>query len=116
MTNPVWAEPGLSTSLASFGVCSMLNEHQSNRHIDTHSRSEPPTASPSLDLPQLVDRILEMNPTAVGNYLSGFGRDALSNYLDHLVATSTPRGRSATWVRRAETPGITARRARDARD
>ncbi len=116
MINPVWAEPGLPTSLASFGVRSMLNEHQSSRRTESLSRSEPSTASPNLDLPQLVDRILEMNPTAGGNYLSGFGRDALSNYLDHLVATSTPRGRSATWVRRAETPGITARRARDARD
>jgi hypothetical protein len=94
----------------------MQDSPQSDRPADNHSRSEPAFTGRNLDLPQLVDRILEINPTAGGTYLSGFGRDALSNYLDHLVATSAPRGRSATWVRRAETPGITARRARDARD
>lgn len=94
----------------------MRNPPQSDRPADNHTRTEAPSAGRNLDLPQLVDRILEINPTAGGTYLSGFGRDALSNYLDHLVATSAPRGRSATWVRRAETPGITARRARDTRD
>jgi hypothetical protein len=69
-----------------------------------------------MDVPELVDKILEMNPTAGGSYLSGFGREALSNYLDHLVVTSAPRGRAEAWVRRAETPGIVARRAREGRE
>lgn len=74
-------------------------------------------SSATSDLPELVDKILEINPTANGNYLSGFGRDALSHYLDHLQTSTGPRGRHAGgWVRRAETPGIVGRRAREPRD
>lgn len=101
----MWAEPGRLASLAPTWADSMQNPHDAA--VDR---------SASTDLPELVDKILEINPTANGNYLSGFGRDALSHYLDHLQTSTGPRGRQAAgWVRRAETPGIVGRRARESR-
>lgn len=56
---------------------------------------------------QIVDRILELNPTASLDFLSGFNDRALRNYLDHLIALQEPRGRLARWVRLADSPAIT---------
>jgi hypothetical protein len=91
-----------------------MREFQTEQPSSQHSRSS--ENARSMDVPELVDRILEINPTAGGSYLSGFGREALTHYLDHLSVTRQPRGRSEGWVRRAETPGIVARRAREARE
>lgn len=89
-----------------------MHDSRTNDQSPSNLHSRPDPSAKNMDVPELVGRILEINPTAGEGYLSGFGREALSHYLDHLVATSSPRGRSAAWVRRAETPGITARRAR----
>ncbi len=66
-----------------------------------------------LSVPQLVDRIMELNPSASGQFLVNFRREALRDYLDHLVCTSSPRGREARWLRRGDTPGIVVREPRD---
>lgn len=71
---------------------------------DSHAR---------LSVPQLVDRIMELNPSASGQFLVNFRREALRDYLDHLVCTSAPRGRGARWLRRGDTPGIIVRDPRD---
>lgn len=56
--------------------------------------------------PQLVERILALNPSATEEYLQGFDRNALSIYLRHLLAALEPRGRQARWVRPGDTPAI----------
>ena len=71
----------------------------------------PESESPSsrLTREQVVDRIISINPTASVEFLGRFQDRALGHYLDHLVATSAPRGRHARWLRHAETPAIVGR-------
>ncbi len=57
----------------------------------------------------LIGRIRAFNPSASREFLSGFDRDELALYLQHLIATAVPRGRGARWVRPHETPAITYR-------
>jgi hypothetical protein len=47
-----------------------------------------------------------MNPSATPEFLARFGEQSLGNYLEHLVSALEPRGRTARWVRRNETPAI----------
>jgi hypothetical protein len=61
---------------------------------------------------QVVDRIISINPTATVEFLNSFKDPALGHYLDHLVATSAPRGRHARWLRHHETPAILSREPR----
>lgn len=90
----------------------MREQHTSeNFRVDSSAESR---SSGRLDLPNLVDRILELNPTAKNNYLNGFGREDLAQYLDKLEASQAPRGTG--WVRRGDKPGMVAHRARDARE
>lgn len=62
-----------------------------------------------LSHPQILERILAINPAADVGYLSGFRPGMLVDYLDHLIATSQPRGREARWQRRGDTPAILMR-------
>lgn len=62
-----------------------------------------------LSHPQILERILAINPVANVRYLSTFRPDMLVDYLDHLIATSQPRGRDARWQRRGDTPAILMR-------
>lgn len=62
-----------------------------------------------LSHPQILERILAINPAANVRYLSAFRPDMLVDYLDHLIATSQPRGREARWQRRGDTPAILMR-------
>ncbi|TVQ61026.1 MAG: hypothetical protein EA379_07010 [Phycisphaerales bacterium] len=55
---------------------------------------------------RLVEQITLVNRTADTRWLGSFDDDALESYLDHLHASSEPRGRAAVWVRRGETPAI----------
>ncbi|MCA9281450.1 MAG: hypothetical protein H6812_08985 [Phycisphaeraceae bacterium] len=61
----------------------------------------------------LVDRIRLYNPSATAQFLARFDRCELEMYLQHLIATSVPRGRGARWERPNETPAITFRIADD---
>jgi hypothetical protein len=58
---------------------------------------------------QLMDRILELNPTATPKFLGGFSESSLAHYLDHLCVLSEPR---SPWVRRGIAPAIVKRAAR----
>jgi hypothetical protein len=79
--------------------------------------SEPPeSSSPSsrLTREQVVDRIITINPTAKTTFLASFNEASLGRYLDHLVATSGPRGRqSPVWMRPGDSPAIMTREPRD---
>ena len=78
--------------------------------------SEPPeSSSPSsrLTREQVVDRIITINPTATTTFLDRFSEASLGQYLDHLLATSGPRGRYARWLRPGDSPAILARERRD---
>lgn len=61
----------------------------------------------------LIDRIRLYNPSATARFLARFDREELQMYLQHLMATSVPRGRDARWERPHETPAITCRIADD---
>lgn len=65
-------------------------------------------AALGLSKTQLIDQIMSLNPTATTAFLDAFQESGLRNYLDHLLALQTPRGRDATWTRRADTPAIVA--------
>jgi hypothetical protein len=76
-------------------------------------RAPPSPTAASLTRPQILERIMSLNPTAGAEFLSRFPDQHLASYLDHLVAAQTPRGRAARWVRPAETPGILVAEPRD---
>lgn len=54
----------------------------------------------------LIQRILELNPTAPSEFLARFGPKDLESYLQHLLVAAQPRGRSARWIRPDNTRGI----------
>lgn len=56
--------------------------------------------------PQLVEQIIQINPTATTAYLHQFGRGELREYLEHLLFAQRPRGRDAIWSRPVEGHGI----------
>jgi hypothetical protein len=67
-----------------------------------------------LTRPQLIDRIIAINPSASEQFLARFEDRQLSGYLDHLHAVQEPRGGTAArWVRPADSPAIVARIPRD---
>jgi len=68
-----------------------------------------PGDSERLSHPQILERILAINPVANMRYLSTFRPDMLVDYLDHLIATAQPRGPAARWQRRGDTPAILMR-------
>jgi hypothetical protein len=61
---------------------------------------------------QVVDRIVNLNPTASTDFLSRFGEGPLSEYLARLDRAKGPRGREARWVRTGSSPAIVVRVAR----
>jgi len=73
--------------------------------------AQSPTAVANEDLgefttPQLVNQIIQINPTATTSYLQQFGRGELREYLEHLLFAQRPRGRDSIWTRPAEGHGI----------
>ncbi len=60
-----------------------------------------------LSHPQLIERIIQINPSATSSFLSRFRPQRLADYLDHLICSKEPRG--SVWVRRGDTPGIVSR-------
>ncbi|MEQ8769952.1 MAG: hypothetical protein RIB60_05525 [Phycisphaerales bacterium] len=55
---------------------------------------------------QVIERILELNPTARQSFLSRFTPDELRSYLDHLTTAAQPRGEASRWVRPGDTSAI----------
>ena len=75
-----------------------------------HTASESPAAPPAWrDL--LIDRIVELNPSAEHEFLGRFEEAALERYASHLEAKLEPRGKASRWIRTNETPAGTAWRA-----
>jgi hypothetical protein len=58
---------------------------------------------------QLVDRILELNPTATPKFLGAFSESSLAHYLEHLCVVGEP---GSSWIRRGIAPAIVKRAAR----
>lgn len=69
------------------------------------------SAAPPTHRGQLISRILELNPTATGEFLSGFSDAALADYLDHLQLAHEPRDQRRGWVRREGVPAIVSRQS-----
>jgi hypothetical protein len=59
---------------------------------------------------QLMDRILELNPSATPQFLGGFSESSLAHYLEHLNVATEPL---VPWVRRGIAPAIVRREARE---
>ncbi len=70
----------------------------------------------ALSREQLMLQIQNMNPTATVRHLARFSENALGLYLAHLNCAAEPRGRTARWVRPAETPAIIGFEASDDQD
>jgi hypothetical protein len=62
---------------------------------------------------QLLGHIRTINPSASIAWLDGFEDRQLQDYLEHLQKTLEPRGRTSTWLRRGDTPGIVWRASRE---
>ncbi|HYE02454.1 MAG TPA: hypothetical protein VD963_04375 [Phycisphaerales bacterium] len=69
-------------------------------------------ALPGPDTERVISHIQELAPSASRRFLEHFDPGELRRYLDHLTATSVPRGPTARWVR-PDAPAITAREARE---
>jgi hypothetical protein len=69
---------------------------------------EPPRRG--MNRAQLMERILELNPTATPQFLGGFSEFSLAHYLEHLCIREEP---TIPWVRRGIAPAIVRREARD---
>jgi hypothetical protein len=59
---------------------------------------------------QVIDSILQLNPSAKQEWLERFDVSALRRYLDHLQLALEPRGRDSVWQRDGETPAVVTRR------
>lgn len=82
--------------------------------LKTRTRTDASTPAPDPAHERLVDRIRTLNPSASREFLVNFRTQALELYLRHLaIAVQEPRGRTAVWVRPADTPGIVSRAVRD---
>lgn len=62
---------------------------------------------------QVMDRIMELNPSVKPEFLDRFKDELLRAYLSRLEAIQEPRGRRATWVRRTKSPAIVVRERLD---
>ena len=67
-----------------------------------------PASPPSgrLSGEQVIDRILELNPTASPAFLGQFDAESLRSYLEHLLSARQPRGERSRWVRPAGSRAI----------
>lgn len=93
-----------------FGAAALLRKPV---HVEIPFEVTQEPASPGrLSRAQLVERIMELNPTAGREFLSRFHGNALAEYLEHLSLAAEPRGRSSGWVRRSGQPAIVSRATR----
>ncbi len=60
---------------------------------------------------QLVERIMDRNPSATESYLGTFSDRSLTSYLAHLDTVGQPRG--GRWERPGDTPAIVVRETAD---
>lgn len=62
---------------------------------------------------QIIEHIQQINRSARRDWLNLFDVSALQKYLDHLMVTLEPRGRSSVWVRGTTSPAAMTRRPRN---
>jgi hypothetical protein len=55
---------------------------------------------------QLLERIVQLNPTATPEFLAGFTESSLAHYLEHLCVVDEP---TVPWVRKGIAPAIVRR-------
>ena len=55
---------------------------------------------------QLMERIVQLNPTATPEFLAGVNESSLAHYLEHLSVVDEP---TVPWVRKGIAPGIVRR-------
>ncbi len=55
---------------------------------------------------QLMERIVQLNPTATPEFLAGFSEGSLAHYLEHLSVMDEP---TTPWVRKGIAPAIVRR-------
>ena len=67
----------------------------------------PAPSGASLGRTQLIDAIIETNPSATETYLSSFDDDSLRGYFEHLLQTRSPRG--TRWRRPTDARAISTR-------
>lgn len=61
---------------------------------------------------QLIDSVVEINPTATREWLAQFSAEEIRLYLDRLRFAGEPRGAGSVWVRR---PAVRAEPSLDLR-
>ncbi len=71
----------------------------------------PSVESSELVRPQVIARIIELNPTASAAFLDQFSDNQLRYYLDHLRIAEIPRHSARPWVRPGDSHAITAARS-----
>ena len=59
----------------------------------------PPPSLGRLSGEQVIERILDLNPTASPAFLGQFDTESLRTYLEHLLSARQPRGEASRWVR-----------------
>jgi hypothetical protein len=76
--------------------------------VDLEMLSDPAYRSDPRDAERtrLINEIIAANPSATLEFLADFSTEDLEEYIAHLHATQTPRGRNARWVRPSVAPGI----------
>jgi hypothetical protein len=72
-----------------------------------------PAPTETLTKARLVERIIELNPTASEAFLRVFSHRRLMDYFEHLASAQEPRGKHSSWLRRGDSPAIVAREPRD---
>ncbi|MFI4873369.1 MAG: hypothetical protein ACIAQ0_04945 [Phycisphaerales bacterium JB058] len=71
----------------------------------------PSQESAELVRPQVISRIIELNPTASAAFLDQFSDNQLRFYLDHLRSAEMPRRSARPWVRPGDAPAVTGARS-----
>ena len=79
----------------------VTGERQDAGSIPTHGR---------MTREQVVDRIIQFNPTATSDYLAAFEEMPLRLYLARLCELMGQRGKEARWVRPVGEPAISGPR------
>lgn len=60
---------------------------------------------------QLIQAIMDMNPSAQRRWLASFDETALRRYLAHLRHADRPRSHRRPWIREPETTAVVRRRS-----
>lgn len=58
---------------------------------------------------QLIEHIMDINPSANLDFLSAFTASELNQYLNHLLWLEQPRTGEAVWIRPGDSPAVLAR-------